>query len=69
VGGTTGLRSAAGFIGHGLRRILEELNYPLPDFPFEEIEKKLLAASNRIRFDDDLTFLDVQIREIHSAAI
>jgi phosphoserine phosphatase RsbU/P len=53
----------------GLRRILEELNYPLPEFPFAEIEKRLLTASNRIRFDDDLTFLDVLIREIHSSAV
>jgi hypothetical protein len=33
-----------------------------------ELESKLLTASNRIRFDDDLTFLDVQIREIRSFA-
>ena len=52
----------------GLRRILMDLDYPLPDFPFVEIESKLLESSNRIRFDDDLTFLDVQIREIRSFA-
>jgi serine phosphatase RsbU (regulator of sigma subunit) len=48
----------------GLRHILEEIHYPSTASPFEEIETRLLAASNLIRFDDDLTFLDVQIREI-----
>jgi hypothetical protein len=48
----------------GLRQILEEIHYPSTVSPFEEIETRLLAASNLIRFDDDLTFLDVQMLEI-----
>lgn len=46
----------------GLRRILEEVGYPAADPPFDEIEGRLLAASDRIRFDDDLTFLNVRIK-------
>ena len=49
----------------GLRRLLEDVGYPSPKFRFAEIENGLLAASNRIRFDDDLTFLDVQIRSLN----
>jgi sigma-B regulation protein RsbU (phosphoserine phosphatase) len=66
--GAVEIRKADGeFIGtDGLRRILDELHYPMPEFPHKEIESRLLTASNRIRFDDDLTFLDVQIREIRS---
>lgn len=57
------------FIGTaGLRRILDEVNDPASDSPFEKIENRLLASSNRIRFDDDLTFVDVQIRKINSRA-
>ena len=48
----------------GLRRILEKVGYPSPEFPFTKIESELMASSNRIRFDDDLTFLDVQILSI-----
>ena len=50
----------------GLRRILDELKYPSSDFSFEQVESRLLAASNRIRFDDDVTFLDVQISQLCS---
>lgn len=46
----------------GLVRILDELNYPSGEFSFAELETKLLASSNRIRFDDDMTFLEVQVR-------
>jgi phosphoserine phosphatase RsbU/P len=45
----------------GLRRILKEVGYPVDETPFKEIEARLLKASDRIRFDDDLTFLDVRI--------
>ncbi len=50
----------------GLKRILEELKYPCSEFAFADLENRLLASSNRIRFDDDVTFLDVQIRAIGS---
>lgn len=61
--GATEISGASGeFIGsEGLRSILERVGYPSPEFPFTKIENELLASSNRIRFDDDLTFLDVQI--------
>jgi len=48
----------------GLRRVLEEVGYPNGDAPFEEIETRLLRASDRIRFDDDITFLDVRIHTL-----
>lgn len=45
----------------GLRRVLREAGYPREGVVFNAIESRLLAASDRIRFDDDLTFIDVQI--------
>jgi sigma-B regulation protein RsbU (phosphoserine phosphatase) len=51
-----------GYLGTaGLRRVLEEVNYPAAGPVLTEIETHLLAASNRIRFDDDLTLVDVRI--------
>ena len=50
----------------GLRRILQAVGYPAVDPPFDEIESRLLAASDRIRFDDDLTFLNARIRALGS---
>ena len=55
------------FLGaEGLRRILQAVGYPAVDPPFDEIESRLLAASDRIRFDDDLTFLNARIRALGS---
>ena len=45
----------------GLRRVLESAGYPGSAPDFNKIEAQLLAASDRIRFDDDLTFVDVRI--------
>ncbi|MGZ7089215.1 MAG: SpoIIE family protein phosphatase [Candidatus Angelobacter sp.] len=45
----------------GLSRILKEVGYPADGTPFQEIEVRLLRTSDRIRFDDDITFLDVRI--------
>jgi PAS domain S-box-containing protein len=45
----------------GFRRVLEEVNYPAAGPVFNEIEARLLATSDRIRFDDDLTLVDVRI--------
>lgn len=45
----------------GLRRVLESVGYPGAGPVFNKIEAQLLAASDRIRFDDDLTFVDVRI--------
>ena len=44
----------------GLARVLDEVGYPASG-SFNAIEKKLLKYSNRIRFDDDLTFLEVRL--------
>jgi phosphoserine phosphatase RsbU/P len=45
----------------GLMRILREEGYPDADPVFDTVETKLLSASDRIRFDDDVTFVDVLI--------
>jgi len=51
-----------GYLGTaGFRRVLEEVNYPAAGPVFTEIETHLLAASDRIRFDDDVTLVDVRI--------
>jgi sigma-B regulation protein RsbU (phosphoserine phosphatase) len=46
----------------GLRRILEEMRYADAPAPaLTALEERLLGASDRIRFDDDMTFVDVRI--------
>ncbi|MHC5110923.1 MAG: PP2C family protein-serine/threonine phosphatase [Planctomycetota bacterium] len=45
----------------GLERVLKSLGYPGADIDLPAIETELLARSNCIRFDDDLTFLEVHI--------
>jgi PAS domain S-box-containing protein len=45
----------------GLTRILREVGYPGSGPAFDAIEEKLLNASDRIRFDDDVTFVDVRM--------
>jgi serine phosphatase RsbU (regulator of sigma subunit) len=47
----------------GLKRILRDLGYPASDPSFEAIETKMLAASNCIRFDDDVTFIEARVME------
>jgi len=50
------------FLGvEGLVSILEKTGYPRSATGLEAIEKELLAYSNRIRFDDDLTFLEARL--------
>jgi len=41
-------------------RVLEELGYPASG-DFEAISERLLTSSDRIRFDDDLTFLEIRL--------
>jgi PAS domain S-box-containing protein len=54
--------ASAGYLGTaGLRRVLENVGYPAGGPVFDEIETALLVASDRIRFDDDLTLVDVRI--------
>ena len=48
----------------GLLRILQAAGYPALNVSFDDIGSRLLAASNRICFDDDLTFLSVQIQTL-----
>jgi phosphoserine phosphatase RsbU/P len=45
----------------GLMRILRGAGYPAAGPVFDKIEAGLLTASDRIRFDDDVTFVDVRI--------
>ncbi|HVP12246.1 MAG TPA: SpoIIE family protein phosphatase [Phycisphaerae bacterium] len=45
----------------GLKRILREAGYPADGPDFDALETKLLTASDRIRFDDDVTFIDVHM--------
>jgi serine phosphatase RsbU (regulator of sigma subunit) len=51
------------FLGtEGLVAILQRLGYPGRDVSLQTIEEEILKASDRIRFDDDLTFLEIRIR-------
>jgi len=45
----------------GLEAALTGLGYPDADVNFETIEQELLKRSDRIRFDDDLTFFEVRL--------
>jgi serine phosphatase RsbU (regulator of sigma subunit) len=45
----------------GLAGILKDLGYPGSGVGFETIEERLLTYSHRIRFDDDLTFLEMRL--------
>jgi serine phosphatase RsbU (regulator of sigma subunit) len=45
----------------GLLRLLNEMHYPSEDLDCGALEQRLLTYSNRIRFDDDLTFLEIHL--------
>ncbi|UCD29109.1 MAG: SpoIIE family protein phosphatase [Planctomycetota bacterium] len=45
----------------GLMAILKRVGYPKSGQGFKAIEEQMLKYSDRIRFDDDLTFLEVSI--------
>jgi serine phosphatase RsbU (regulator of sigma subunit) len=45
----------------GLAEILKALGYPQSDAGFGTVDERLLKYSNRIRFDDDLTFLEARL--------
>jgi PAS domain S-box-containing protein len=45
----------------GLEQVLKELGYPEKDVDPEAVEQALLARSDRIRFDDDLTLFEIRI--------
>lgn len=44
----------------GLLRMLREMDYPATELNFSELERRLLVYSNGIRFDDDLTLIEIQ---------
>ena len=44
----------------GLVRVLKEVGYPTSQ-NFDAIAERLLTSSDRIRFDDDLTFLEIRM--------
>lgn len=45
----------------GLVTILKSLGYPQSAVGFKEIEEELLRYSDRIRLDDDVTFLEARL--------
>lgn len=46
----------------GLIDVLQSLEYPSKEVSFVDIEKELLQRSDRIRFSDDVTFLELHYR-------
>jgi sigma-B regulation protein RsbU (phosphoserine phosphatase) len=44
-----------------LTRVLQELGYPGAEPAFAALEERMLRASDRIRFDDDVTFIDARM--------
>ena len=46
----------------GLVRILQDIGYP-ESRDFKALEEELLKSSDRIRFNDDLTFLEVRLND------
>jgi phosphoserine phosphatase RsbU/P len=47
----------------GLEAILRELGYPESEAGLAAVEERILAKSDRIRLEDDLTFLEVRINQ------
>ena len=45
----------------GLIEILQRLGYPRSGVSLETVERDILKRSDRIRFDDDLTFFEVRL--------
>jgi len=45
----------------GLAEVLKEMGYPEASVGFDGIEERLLRYSHRIRFDDDLTFVEMRL--------
>ncbi len=46
----------------GLVNILRQLKYPAPEVTMRKIEEALLVYSNNIRYEDDLTLLEMRVR-------
>jgi sigma-B regulation protein RsbU (phosphoserine phosphatase) len=47
----------------GLLRQLREMDYPATELVLQDLERRLLEFSNGIRFDDDLTLLEINHRQ------
>jgi phosphoserine phosphatase RsbU/P len=61
-GATEITRRAGGHLEvQGLMKVLRDIGYPGSNAGLNAIERELLVRSNRIRFDDDLTFLEARI--------
>ncbi len=45
----------------GVEQVLKEMGYPRPGVDLAQIEQELLTRSNCIRFEDDLTMLEVRV--------
>jgi sigma-B regulation protein RsbU (phosphoserine phosphatase) len=45
----------------GLMEILKRLGYPQSGVSLETVEREILRSSDRIRFDDDLTFFEMRL--------
>ena len=45
----------------GLEKILVELGYPKSGVTLADVETQLLTDSDRVRFGDDLTFVEIRI--------
>ncbi|KKK55933.1 hypothetical protein LCGC14_3069600, partial [marine sediment metagenome] len=45
----------------GLVAVLKDMGYPNSNVSLTAIEEELLRRSDRIRFDDDLTLLEIRI--------
>ncbi len=53
--------AGGGMLGsEGLAKVLKEVGYPASR-GFDAIAERLLTSSDRIRFDDDLTFLEIRM--------
>ena len=54
-------KDGGGMLGtKGLVEVLEEVGYPATR-DFDAIAGRLLTSSDRIRFDDDVTFLEIRM--------
>lgn len=47
----------------GLLRLLRNLHYPSTELDMQRLEERMLTFSNAIRFDDDVTLLEIRVRD------
>lgn len=46
----------------GLEKILKDMNYPQQKLDFNKLTTKMLKYSNAIRFDDDMSFIEISLK-------